>query len=404
MRAPRSLPALAVAVILGLGITAGARADEGDWAQWLGPSRDGNVPGEVFAKWPKVKLKPRWSKGVGNGYATAVATDDRVYTMGYNKGNDIVVCFDAKKGKAIWQYGYPCKIYDNMNAGGPSGTPSLADGRLFTISREAQLHAFDAKKGKVLWNADLGSQLGARVPQWGFSGSPLVLGNAVIVDVGVIAAFDVKTGKAIWKTTNYGAGYSSPVAFERDGKKFIAVFPARGLIILNPSDGNQVASFNWKTDYDVNAATPLVSEDGSEIFISSGYNTGCALVKFDGKTLTEAWRNKNMRNHMATCVRVGDYIYGIDDAVLRCLRVSDGKTMWSERASGKGALIRAGDKLIVLSDGGDLMMAPASEKGFKPVLKKKVLRARGCWSAPVMAHGRLFCRSPQGELVCIEIE
>lgn len=374
-----------------------------DWIQWRGPNLNGNTTEVAWLKkWPKVRLKVRWERDVGRGYTAAALTKDKVYTAGYKNGKDIIYCLDAKKGKPVWGYTYASAIYDNMNAGGPSASPCLADGRLFMISREAKLFCLDAKKGKLKWGKELTNTVGAKIPDWGFSGSPIVVGKQLFVDVGPILCYNVKSGQRIWKTQNYGAGYSTPVPFERDGKKLLAVFPAKGLIILNRSDGKEVASYNWTTSYSVNAATPLLHND--EIFISSGYNTGCAMVTFNGKSLTEKWKNKNMRNHMASCVRWKDYLYGFDESQLKCLDTKTGKEMWAQRGLGKGCLIMAEGKLVVLSDRGELLIAPASEKKFEAVTRKKILNASGCWSAPVLAHNRIICRSPRGALVCVDVK
>lgn len=405
------LGGVCLAAVLGAAFGADEAAGQsaesrGNWSQWRGPKRDGKADGAAWAKGgPKVKVKPVWKRKIGFGYATVAVGDKRVYTMGYSAGKDTVFCLDAKKGRVLWAYSYPCKKFDNMNAGGPTGTPSVVDGRVYTVSREAQLYCLDAKKGSVIWQKDLRSEVGARVPTWGFSGSPLVYDGKVIVDVGVIVAYDPKTGEQVWKTGNYESGYSSPIHFRHGGKDYLATFPGFGLVILDPASGKEVAKTRWKTNYNVNAATPLVSDDGSEIMISSGYNTGAAMFKFDGSSLSQVWRNRNMRNHMSTCVRLGAYIYGFDDAVLKCISAADGKVLWAERGLGKGTVAMADEVLVVLSAKGTLMFAKASPKGFRPTTQKQVLNGRGCWAAPVLTNDRAYCRSPGGgELVAVSLK
>ena len=404
-------PYLALTLALGLlpTTTTSAQSESAaatDWAQWRGPTRNGVTPETGWAKsWPKVKLKRAWASNVGVGYAAVSLQSDKLaITAGFRGGQDTVYCFDAKSGKPRWSYSYRAKKYDNMNAGGPAATPSVVDGRVYTISREAQMYAFDAKKGKVLWTKDLRKELGARIPQWGFSGSTLIEDGKLYVDVGVIACYDAKSGKRRWATRNYGSAYSSPVSYTREGKTYLVCFPALGLVVLDLKSGKEVCNYRWKTNYDVNAATPLIR--GDEMFISSGYGTGAAMVRFDGSSLTEMWKNRSMRNHMASCVRLGDHLYGFDESQLKCLNAKDGKVLWSQRGLGKGALIMAGDKLVVLSDKGELLLADASPEGFKPVLKERVFRGRvsGAWSAPVLSHDRVYVRSPQGEVVALTIK
>lgn len=373
-----------------------------DWTQWRGPTLNGNTTETSWSKkWPKVKVRKKWSYDLGNGYTAPSILKDRLYVAGYSKGQDVFYCLNTKSGKPVWGYKYNAKNFSNMNDGGPSASPAISNGRVYMISREAVMHCLDAKKGKVKWGIDLSKSLGVNPPDWGFSGSPIVKNGKVYVDVGVIACYNAKSGQRQWKTKNYGEGYSTPVPFTQDGKDYLACFPATGLVILNIKNGREVAVYPWKTNYSVNAATPIIYN--GEIFISSGYGTGCALVKFDGKSLKEVWRNKVMRNHMASCVRWEGYFYGFDESVLKCIDAKTGNEVWKQRGLGKGCLIMSEGKLIVLSDGGELVIAKASPKGFQPVVQKKILQSSGCWSAPVLSRNRLYLRSPKGQLVCLDV-
>jgi outer membrane protein assembly factor BamB len=373
-----------------------------DWTQWRGPTMNGNTSETAWLKkWPKVKVRKKWSYKVGNGYTAPSVLKDRLFTAGYKNGKDTVYCFNTKSGKPVWGFSYAAKNFSNMNDGGPSATPAIANGLVYMISREAVVHCLDAKRGKVKWAKNLSRTLGVKAPDWGFSGSPIVKGKRVYIDVGVVAAFNVKNGQRLWKTQNYGEAYSTPVPFTQDGKDYLAVFPARGLVILEEKTGKEVAQYPWKTSYSVNAATPLIYN--KEIFISSGYGTGCALVTFDGKSLKESWKNKVMRNHMASCVRWEGYLYGFDESLLKCIDAKTGKEIWKQRGLGKGCLIMAEGKLIVLSDNGELAISEASPKGFRPVVQKKVLASSGCWSAPVLSRNKIYVRSPKGEMVCLDV-
>lgn len=382
---------------------ADAPEDGHDWAQWRGPDRDG-VSQETawLADWPKLKIKKRWQQDIGVGYASVSVVGDRLYTLGYREGKDTVFCIDADTGRVQWGYAYESDKYALMNTGGPSATPSVVDGRVYTVSRGGVAHCFQADDGKVIWRIDLKASHGARVPQWGFSGSPLVRGDRVYIDVGVILCLDARNGAVVWKSKHYGSGYSSPVPFTQDGTDYLAVFPSDGLVILTEKDGKEVASFPWETRYDVNAATPVILGDG-RIFVSSGYNTGCAMVRFDGKSLKQLWKNREMRNQMATSVLFEGHLYGFDDDRLACLDAETGALKWKERGLGKGALMLCQGKLIVIGGMGDLAIGDASPKGFKPAVRTKLLSSGDCWTVPVLSHGRLYCRDPQEGLICLDI-
>ncbi|MDF1662607.1 MAG: PQQ-like beta-propeller repeat protein [Planctomycetota bacterium] len=396
---------LALTLIAASWGSASAENNQDAWSQWRGPTRNGQTNDNAgLTSWPKVSLKKLWEKKLGAGYSAVSVADGRAYTMGRRGAEDTVHCFEMSTGKELWSYSYRSRNFTMMNAGGPSCTPSIVDGRVYTISRSAQAFCFDAQSGKILWKKDFRKTAGAKVPTWGFSGSALVKGDRVYIDVGVIVALDRKTGKRVWGTRNYGSGYSSPVAFKFKGKELLATFPAKGLVILEEGSGKEIAVYPWRTNYNVNAATPLILKGGSEIFISSGYNTGCALVKFDGSSLKELWRNRNMRNQMASSVHHKGYIYGFDESQLKCLDLKTGAVIWKKRGLGKGSLILVEDMLVVLGDRGILELAKANPKGYNSVKSKQVLNGSGCWTAPVLTQQHLYIRNPKtGRVVCFQV-
>ena len=201
-------------------------------------------------------------------------------------------------------------------------------------------------------------------------------------------------------STCNGASYSSPIAFNLDGIRRLAVFLASGLVILNAENGQELSQQPWKTKYDVNAATPIVS--GDKVFISSGYNTGCALVQVSGDKPTVIWQNKSMRNHFNSCVLWEGYLYGFDESELKCLDFQTGEEKWSQKGLGKGSLMFADNKLIIMGDKGDLVIAEASPEGFKEISRAKVLSGL-CWTVPVLSGGKLYCRNHPGDLVCLDV-
>jgi len=178
------------------------------------------------------------------------------------------------------------------------------------------------------------------------------------------------------------------------------VFNAVGLVILDRTSGNELAKFDWQTDYGVNAATPIIA--GSTVFVSSGYNRGCALVRFGRGGLHKLWENRTMRNHMASSVLWHGRLYGFDESKLKCVDLKTHKQLWAQGGLGKGSLMLADGKLIVLSERGKLVIARASPGGFKPISTKQAVSGR-CWVAPVLANGRIFCRSNEGHLACMDV-
>jgi outer membrane protein assembly factor BamB len=381
-----------------------------DWSQWRGPNRDGISSEKGWSTaWPAEGPKQLWSLSVGTGYSTVSVSRGRVYTMGNEDKKDTIYCLDADTGAEIWTHSYTCTTESGGHPG-PASTPTVDGQYVYTLSREGHFFCFDADSGRVAWSKHLRKDFGAKSPEWDFASSPLILDNMVIVDAGMAVAADRSTGNLIWKTRDYGeswgiknqgGGYSSPVVFYLNGSKRLAVFNSSGLVILDPNDGRELMLLPWKTSYNVNAATPIVS--GDKIFISSGYNVGCALAQVSGDKLATIWQNKNMRNHFNSCVLWEGHLYGFDESQLRCLDWETGDVKWTQRGLGKGSLMLADGKLIIMSDKGKLVIAEASPDGFKELASTKILSGL-CWTVPVLSNGRIYCRNHEGELLCLDVK
>jgi outer membrane protein assembly factor BamB len=178
------------------------------------------------------------------------------------------------------------------------------------------------------------------------------------------------------------------------------VFNSSGLVILDPKDGRELMLHPWRTDWNVNAAIPIVS--GDKVFISSGYNVGCALLQVSGDKPVVIWQNKNMRNHFNSCVLWKGYLYGVDESQLRCLDWETGDVKWTQRGLGKGSLMLADGKLIIMSDKGKLVIAEASPDEFKELASVKVLSGL-CWTVPVLSNGKIYCANHEGDLICLDV-
>jgi outer membrane protein assembly factor BamB len=334
-----------------------------------------------------------------------VVRGGHLYTMGNKGGTDVVFCLDASTGAEIWRHTYSQGVEARQFEGGPAGTPTVDGDRVYTLSHEGDLFCLSATSGKILWSKNLQRDFGGIRQKWGYAASPLVDGNLVILDAGgpgaSTVALDKITGAVKWKAGNDGAGYSSPVAFDLGGVRSVVIFKADALVGLNSANGQELWRYPWQTSYDVNAPTPIVSDN--KIFITSGYGTGCALLQVGPGKVTEIWRNKNLRSQLASPVLVQGYIYGIDGNVgggeLRCLDFGSGEVKWRQNIGG-GTLIAAGGYLLVLSERGELIVVEASPTNYREVARAQVLGGH-CWVTPAVANGKIYCKNNQGSLVCL---
>jgi outer membrane protein assembly factor BamB len=242
------------------------------------------------------------------------------------------------------------------------------------------------------------------MPTWGFAGSVLVRDNRLFVNVGTYgSALDLQ-GNLIWTTGSEAAGYSSYVPFTMDGREQLAVFGAKAVAAVDPTTGKVQWTHPWKTSYDVNSADPIIL--GNEVFISSGYGTGAALLRVAGGQPKQVWKGKSvMRNQHNNCVLIDGFLYGFDgdkNSDLKCIEFKTGKERWAQEGLGKGALIAADGKLIINSEKGELVVAAADPAGFKAMARAQILGSK-CWTAPVLANGRIYMRNEKGDVACVDV-
>lgn len=375
----------------------GAGPAPGDWPQWRGPQRDG-ISREV--DW-KAEGRTLWEVEVGQGYSTVSVSDGRLYTVGYDEqaGLDVIWCLDAETGEERWVHTYPAKKWAQAHQGGTLSTPSVDGDRVYVLNREGRFSCLDAKTGVARFALNVEERFGLKPPTWGFSASPLVLDDMVVLNVGKVLAYEKGEPELLWSSKrSYGHAYSTPTDCTLRGKPCLAVLGSDGLAVLDRATGEELGLQPWKTKYDVNAASPVFVGD-DRILISSGANHGAAVVELGADGLQVVWESKVVRNHLSTSVLVGGHLYGLDESILKCMDV-DGNELWRQRGLGKGALSAAGDRLIVVSSRGELIVAEASPKGYKELSREKVLDGGVCWTMPVLAHGRIYVKNRDGQLVC----
>ncbi|MHA3772395.1 outer membrane protein assembly factor BamB family protein [Verrucomicrobiota bacterium sgz303538] len=379
-----------------------------DWPHYLGPTLNGVAPEKAWSGQVPGAVKALWKTNVGKGTSGVTVVGDRAFTMGNVDGKDVVVCLDVKTGKEVWKHEFPLALDPNMFEGGPRATPTVDGNRVYSLSHQGDLWCLDAATGKKVWYKHYQKDFGGRRPDWGFAGSPTVADNLLLCDVGGTGASTVAlnkaTGDVVWKSGDDKAGYASPIVATLDGKQTVVVFKADHLVGYDLKDGHELWRTEWKTSYDVNAATPLiVGKD--RVFVSSGYNTGCALFEIKDGKANQLWRNKNLRTQINTAVPAQGYVYGLDGNTgggnLVCLDLNTGEKKWEEKSVKGGSLILADGKLIILSEKGELVVADASPNGFKASLRAPVLDKR-CWVQPTLSAGRLFVKDNDGNLACLD--
>ena len=379
-----------------------------DWPRWLGPNADGVSTEALPAEIDLTNIA--WTAELGIGFSSFSVADGRVFSMGHNEGKETVWCLNEEGGKLLWKDTYPAALMPNLHEGGPGATPTVDGEYVYTISKDGQLRVYKAATGEVLWTKDMMALSGLRKrPEWGFTGSPLILDGHVLVEAGATFAFDKETGAEIWRSEDYRPAYGTPQVFESDGNQFLAVLKTDGLVILDPKEGKTLGFSLWRTSFQTNSTTPL-DAGKARLFISTGYDQGCALFQFSGGELNKIYQNKNMCNHMGNSVLIDGRLYGFDGTAHRgrpveftCLDLETGEKEWHFEDYRYGSVIAAGKDLVVLTESGEMMIGAASTDGFRPRARHRVLQGR-CWTPPVVDNGVIYARNAAGKLVAIQIQ
>lgn len=379
-----------------------------DWYRWRGPDMNG-ISKETgwLAKWPEEGPKRIWKASVGIGFSSVSISNGKLYTMGHDGDQtETVYCMDAATGHEIWKHSYPGELDPKYYEGGTSCTPTVDGDRVYTLARQGQFFCFDAEKGTVLWSTNVHKDLGNKIPTWGFAGSPVIDGDTILLDVGGAGlAFDKKTGGVIWHSEPIPASYSTPVLTQTAGERAFILNGPKSVEAIRVSDGKLLWNFPWKTEYDMNIADAVLGD--GKFFVSTDYDHGCALVDVSKAAPEIVWQNKNMRNHIATCILWNGFLYGVDNlssskSALKCLDWKTGEVKWTEASFGKGALMMADGKIIGLSDKGMLMTIDPSPESCKVISRAQVLGGK-CWTTPVLSNGKIYCRNAKGDLACLDV-
>ena len=436
-------------VVGGLLVIAAAPARGDDWPQWMGPNRDGMWRERGLVQTiPAAGLPVVWRVAVKAGYAGPAVADGRIYLLDYDRrdgeitnnpggrtnlsGSERVLCLDAATGTLLWKHEYDCP-YSISYASGPRCTPTVADGRVYTLGAEGNLFCLDATSGAVRWSKDFKKDYGAPTPIWGFCGHPLVLGQSLICLVGgegsVAVAFDKDTGAELWRAVSASeTGYCPPTMIESAGVRQLMIWDADKLNSLDAATGKVFWSQPLKPAYGMSIMAPQTAKTSrGQVLYAGAIGNVAALYELpaDAPAARLVWRGKPKTAIYcanSTPFIAGDTLYGCDceTGFLTAVDLATGERLWETGAATMGTrrgrhgtafLVRQADagpgRTWLFSETGDLILADLSPEKYVELGRMKLLEPTNecfgrevVWSHPAFANRRVFARNDR-ELVCV---
>lgn len=388
-----------------------------DWPQFLGPNRDGSAAASEKPVVGNEEAVTVWKKELGSGFAGPVVVETQVIVCHRVGGEMVTEALSAVDGKTIWKHRYATDYRDSFGFdNGPRAVPAVAEGVIFTHGPEGRVEALKLADGSLIWSFDTVKEVGSPQGFFGRACSPLVTDGKVLLNVGGeggagIIALDVKDGRLLWKATTHEAGYASGVMMPGDAS-VTAFFTRNGISVVDAADGKVRADepFRAEMDASVNAATPLACGDG-RLFFSSCYDVGAGIWQWDRakKVLTRVWhKGEALDCHYSTPVWHDGHLYGFhgrqeSGAVLRCVSGADGTVKWEAPMSVPGGtLIRVHDKLLVVTERGELWVVKADPARFDLLATTQIIGLRHR-SHAAFAGGVLYARDSD-KLVAVKVK
>ena len=371
------------------------------WTDFRGPKRDGKyeeVP--VLTEWPAAGLRPLWKQPIGGGYASFVVARGRAFTIEQRGSQEVVAAYDVPTGRQLWTNAWTAEFREAMGGDGPRATPTWADGRVYALGATGELRVLDDTNGKVIWRTNILSDSDARNLDWGMAAAPLIVDDTVIVLPGggngkSIVGYDRTSGKRVWSALGDKQAYCSPMIVTLNGVRQLLVVSATRMMGVVPGDGKVLWEYPFPTYNGINAAQPLVIGD-NRVFISASYDAGAAMIELSGSgdrfSVREVWRNNRMKNRFSGSVLRDGVIYGLDEGILAAVDAETGALKWKGGRYGYGQVLLAGDRLIVLTEDGDLALVRAIPERHEEITRFPVLEGK-TWNVPAISGGYLLVRN-----------
>jgi outer membrane protein assembly factor BamB len=379
------------------------------WAGFRGADRSGTVSGiRIETDWAASPPVAVWRRPIGPGWASFAVRGDLLLTQEQRGDDEIVSAYSVTSGEPVWRHRDRVRLNDPMGGPGPRATPTLAGDRVYTFGSTGILNALSADTGAVAWSRDLPKDLGAAIPTWGFSSSPLIVDDLVVIAAGgTLAAYAVADGKPRWVGPAGGDSYSSPQLAMIDGVAQVLLPSATGTTSVTPATGRALWTHPWNTRLPImpivqpallDGATVLVGDSSSglrRLAISRSIAARAAADTRDGAwTVDEQWVSNRLKPYFNDFVVHRGHAYGFDGAILAAVDLANGERKWKGGRYGQGQLVLLPDQdlLLVISEDGDLVLVKAVPDGLTEIARVPALSGK-TWNHPVLVGDLLLVRN-----------
>lgn len=367
------------------------------WLGFRGANRDGVVHGvRIRTDWSSKPPLEIWRREVGPGCSSISVAGNLLFTQEQRGEFETVSCYDLTNGKPVWKHQDKVRFWDAHAGAGPRSTPTLSGNRIYTLGGTGILNVLDAGSGSVIWSRDAANDTGIKPPNWGFSGSPLVLSDMVIVALaGKLAAYDLATGKPRWFGEDGGSGYSSPQLLNISGVPQVLLMSKAGALSVDPTTGKKLWEYSWPLGDRV--LQPAILENRDLLFSEEYKSIRRVSVAMDGTEwkIRDIWTSNGLKSVFNDQVIHKGFAYGFDGPYLACVNLQDGKPKWrGGRYQGFTLLLADQDVILVLTEKGEVAIVSASPEKYSELSRFQAIKGK-TWNHPALAGNILIVRNSQ---------
>jgi outer membrane protein assembly factor BamB len=410
------------------------------WPQWRGQGSRAVLSIDTLPNpWPGGAPKRIWHAPLGTGWSSPVVANGRVFITDRTDGTERLLAFDADTGREIWAEGHAVDFdphpVGRQHGNGPKGTPLVDEDKVYAVGIAGRLECRKVTDGSLVWEVNypavfgeprslpdgkarvngttdvtvpIGNGKGGSVPLFGYTGSPTLWRNLLVTPVGgerggTIIAFDKNTGRPVWKALEENVSYSSPVIAQFDDISQIVVMTGPRVVGLAAETGALLWSHPFQIQYDESISTPAIGPN-MVLVTATGRPLTALRITHDGGKWTKqiAWTNEILSSYLSSMVVADDYVYGMNDGgEFSCLRLADGKALWTGGNEGYySSPIVAGKRLFALNERGRLTVLGSGPEAYQPMGASQLTKGE-TWTMPAIVGSRIYVRSKEG-LSCFE--